>query len=395
MNYRELAEKNEDYIIEKRRWFHRHPELSWQEFNTTNEIARELEALGYEVKRFDRKSGCTGFLKGGKAKADSKTVALRADIDALPVLEKTGAPYASENENVMHACGHDCHIAMLLGAAKMLAETRGELCGNVKLLFQPSEEDCTGAPYCIEQGVLDGVDAMFGQHIWGTLEAPYINVQPGRRMACCDNFTIRVEGVSAHCTQPHLGVDALLAACAIMVNLQPLQSRGNDPLNPFVLAVGEMHAGQRFNIIANHAELYGTVRTYSGEFRETVQQNICRVVENTAKAYGAVAKVEYERVANAVINDNDELNEIAAAAAVKLYGEQAMKPFEMLMGSEDYSFYMQKVPAVFGFIGSRNAEKGITAVNHNDHYDVDESVLKRGAALSAQFAFDFLEKQAF
>lgn len=394
MNYRELAEKSENYIIEKRRWFHRHPELSWQEFKTTDEIVKELLSLGYEVKRFDGKPGCTGFLKGGKAKAGCKTVALRADIDALPVLEKTGAEYASENENVMHACGHDCHIAMLLGAAKMLAETKEELCGNVKLLFQPSEEDCTGAPYCIEQGVLDGVDAMFGQHIWGTLDAPYMNVQPGRRMACCDNFTIKVSGVSAHCTQPHLGTDALLAACAIMLNLQPLQSRGNDPLNPFVLAVGEMHAGQRFNIIANHAELYGTVRTYSESFRSTVHESILRVVENTARAYGAAAEVEYKRVADAVVNDDDELNSIAAAAAVKLYGDEALKPFEMLMGSEDYSFYMQKVPAVFGFVGSRNAEKCITAVNHNDHYDVDESVLKRGAALSAQFAFDFLEQHS-
>lgn len=394
MNYRELAASTEEYIITQRRWFHQHPELSWEEFHTTDAICKELESMGYEVHRFDGKPGCWAWLHGGKAGDHCRTVALRADIDALPVEEQTGLPFASENKGVMHACGHDNHIAMLLGAAKMLAETRGELAGNVKLLFQSAEETCCGAEYYVEQGVLDGVDAIFGQHIWGTLDAPYLNVQPGRRMASVDTFTIRVKGVSAHGTQPHLGVDALVAAASIILNIQTFVSRNNDPVNPLVVTIGEMHAGQRFNIIADKAELFGTVRTCNADCRAHVEEQLRRIVENTAAALGATATLEYNYFAGPVINDHEELNTIAHDAVVKLYGEDAMKELPMMMGSEDFAYYMEKVPGIFGFIGSRNVEKGLTATNHNDHYTVDESVLKRGAALYAQFAADFLEHQA-
>lgn len=394
MNYRQLAESAESYIIEQRRWFHQHPELSWEEFKTTDHIVEELEKMGYEVHRFPDHPGCYTILKGGKAGPNSKMVALRADIDALPVEEKTCLPFASENCGVMHACGHDCHIAMLLGAAKLLADSKEELCGNVKIFFQAAEETCHGAEYYVEQGILDGVDAIMGQHIWGVLEAPYLNFQPGRRMASCDNFTITVEGVSAHGTNPHLGADALIAAASILLNVQTFVSRNNDPLNPLVLTVGEMHGGQRFNIIANHAEMYGTVRTFDPKFRLEIEANLRRIVENTAAALGVTAKVTYEYYPSPVINDDEELTQIAQAAAEKLYGPTATKELPMMMGSEDFAYYMEKVPAVFGFIGSRNEALGLTATNHNDRYTVDESVLKRGSAMYAQFAADYLEAHA-
>lgn len=391
MNYKELTERTESFIIEQRRWFHQHPELSWEEFGTTDAIALELEKMEYKVHRFEGKTGCYAVLEGGRSNANSRTIALRADIDALPVEEKTGLPFTSMNDGVMHACGHDNHIAMLLGAAKMLMETKDELCGKVKLLFQAAEETSHGAEYYVQQGILDDVDAIMGQHIWGTLDAPYINVQSGPRMASCDNFTIRVEGVSAHGTQPHLGIDALTASAAIIMNLQTFVSRMNDPLNPLVVTIGEMHAGQRFNIIANHATMHGTVRTFQPEFRMKVEEKLRNIIENTANAMGATAALEYNYYPGPVINDDDGLTKIAHDAVVKLYGEESLKELQMMMGSEDFAYYSEKIPSVFGFIGSRNEKLGYTATNHNDHYTVDESVLKRGAAFYAQFAWDYLE----
>lgn len=392
MNYKELAEKTSDYIIEQRRWCHRNPELSLEEVQTTEHIEAELRKLGYtEIQRFPNHTGLCVLLHGGKAGANCKTVALRADIDALPVEEKTGLPFASENKGVMHACGHDCHISMLLGAAKMLMETKEQLCGNVKLIFQAAEEMCDGAEYYVKAGILNGVDAILGQHVWATLDEPYLNVQPGQRMASVDNFVIKVDGVSSHGTQPHLGVDALLTAAAIVTNVQAFVSRNNDPLNPLVVNIGEMHAGQRFNIIANHAELYGTARTFQPEFRQKIEDGLRRIVENTAKTFGATAVLEYTRYANSLKNDDDELNKIAHDAAVKLYGEDCLKELPPMMGSEDFAFFADEIPAVFGYLGTRNEELGMTVANHNDHYTVHEPVLQRGAALYAQFAADFLE----
>lgn len=392
MNYKELAEKTESYIIEQRRWCHKHPELSWEEFNTTNHIEDELKKMGYEVQRFEDKPGCCAVLKGGKATENSKTVALRADIDALPVEEKTGLSFASENKGVMHACGHDNHISMLLGAAKMLMETKEQLSGNVKLIFQSAEETCHGSEYYINAGILEGVDAIMGQHIWGTLDEPYMNFQSGPRMASVDNFVIKVEGMSAHGTQPHIGIDALVAASAIVLNMQTFISRTNDPMNPIVVNIGELHAGQRYNIIPNHAEMFGTVRTFDNDFRMRIEEGIKKIAENSAAAFGATATVEYEYFASPVINDDELLNEVANDAAIELYGEESLKPMKPVMGSEDFAYYCDKIPAIFGFLGSRNEEKGLTATNHNDHYTVNEIVLKRGAAMYAQFAFDYLIK---
>ena len=393
MNYKELAEQALDYIVEQRRWCHQNPELSLEEVQTTEHIAAELQKMGYtEIQRFPDHTGLCAMLRGGKAEKACRTVALRADIDALPVEEKTGLPFASRNKGVMHACGHDCHISMLLGAAKMLMETKDELQGNVKLIFQAAEETCHGAEYYVEAGILDGVDAIMGQHVWATLEEPYINVQAGPRMASVDNFVIKVDGVSAHGTQPHLGVDALLAAAAIVSNIQSFVSRTNDPLNPLVVNIGEMHAGQRYTIIANHAELFGTTRTYNAEFRMKIEEGLRRIAENTAKAFGATATVEYDYYANSLYNDDEELNKIAHDAAVKLYGEACLKELPQMMGSEDFAFFADKIPAVFGFLGTRNEELGMTVGNHNDRYTVHEPVLQRGAALYAQFAADYLER---
>lgn len=389
MNFKELAEQNEEYIISQRRYFHQHPELSNEEKNTTDAIVAQLEAMGLTVKRFDGFYGCTADIVGEKP---GKIVALRADIDALPIVEETGLEFASTN-GCMHACGHDCHISMLLGAAKMLSENKDKLKGTVRLIFQPAEEVGIGAKQVISSGILKDVDAIYGAHIWGDFDAPYINVESGNRMASAAKFTVDVEGVSAHGSAPSLGIDAIVASSAIIMNLQTYVSRNNNPLNPLVVTVGKIDGGNRWNVVPGKTHFEGTVRTFSKELLEDAPKSMKRIVESTAEAFGAKATLNFEWLVVPVINDNEKLNAIAQNAVKKMYGEEGIGHLETLMGGEDFSFYMQEVPGVFGFIGSRNPEKGYVYTNHHEKYDVDESVLKRGAAVYAQFAYDFLDEE--
>lgn len=391
MGFRESAEEKEAYIIEQRRYFHRHPELSFEEKETTAEIGRQLLNMGIEPHYFEDYNGVWALIEGGKSGPGSKTVALRADIDALPVEEKTGLPFASQNPGIMHACGHDCHIAMLLGGARLLQEQRQELHGNVKLLFQAAEESCHGAEYYVQNGFLDDVDAIYGSHVSGEVDAPYINVEAGARMASCDNFTITVRGQSAHGSAPHQGVDAIVAAAAMILQIQSLVSRKNDPLNPLVVTIGEIEGGQRFNIIANEVIMKGTVRTHSREVRGQVEGWIRQVIQGVAQAHGAEAVLDYEYYPAPLIND-ERLAEIARRAVKELYGEETLGERRRTMGSEDFAYFLDRVPGVYAFIGTRNEEKNLTAKNHNDHFDVDESMLKKGAALYAQFALDYLNE---
>lgn len=388
MKIKELAEKYNEYIVKRRRFYHTIPELSFQEVETTKALVEEMKSMGIEVATFPDYNGLVGLIKGGKP---GKTVMLRADIDALPVEEHTGLPFASTNGN-MHACGHDAHIAMLLGAAKILADIKDELEGDVKLLFQAAEESCYGAKYYVDNGVLDDVDAVFGMHIWGTLEAPLMNLESGGRMASCDNFKITVTGRSAHGSAPHLGKDAIVAASSIVMNLQTFESRVNNPLNPLVVSIGTIKGGQRFNIIADKVELEGTIRTYSRELRSTIESDLREIVENTAKALGCKAQLEYWYYPGPVVNEHEDINRIACDAAVKLYGRECLTSMPRLMGSEDFAYLMEKVPGFYGFIGCINKEKGIVYSNHSDKFTVDESVLHRGSALYAQFAYDYLKE---
>lgn len=388
MNIKELAEKYNDYIIEQRRRFHKCPELSFEEVETTKMIKEELESMGIEVTTFPDYNGLTGIIKGGKP---GKTIILRADIDGLPIEEHTDESFKSTNGN-MHACGHDTHIAMLLGAVKILLEKREELCGNVKLLFQAAEESCYGSRYYVANNVLDGCDAIFGVHIWGLLDAHKINVEGGGRMASCDNFKIKIKGTSAHGSAPHLGNDAIVAAASVVMNLQTFVSRVNDPMNMLVISIGTVHGGQRFNIIADSVEMEGTVRSFSRELRKTIEKDLKKIIYNTAEALGCKAELEYGYYLDPVINDNEDLNIIAHNAAVKLYGEECLVNMPKLTGSEDFANFMEKIPGFFGFIGCRNPEIGASYSNHSDKFKVDESALHMGAALHAQFAYDYLEE---
>lgn len=396
MDIRKLAEKNRDYIIERRRYYHQNPELSLNEYDTTASIRADLEAMAVEagvedleIQTFEDYPGLTALLDTGKP---GKTILLRADIDALPIQECTGLSFASQNPGVMHACGHDTHIAMLLGAAKILMEPAvlRTLCGKVKFIFQSGEETARGSKYYIDHGILDDVDAVFGLHTWGTLEAPYLCVDGGRRMASTDNFTIKIKGLKAHGAAPHLGHDAIVAASAVVMALQSFVSRENDPLNPLVLTVGKFHGGNMYNTICADTELEGTIRTFSNELRDKLKEELTSIVSNTAAAYGCTAEIEIRHMHPAVINDHRELNEIARNAALKLYGEEGIRSMESLMSGEDFSMYMEKVPGFFGFVGAFNEAKGLVHSNHHEQFTADEDALERGSALTAQFAADFL-----
>lgn len=389
MDIRALAEKNRDYIIERRRYYHQHPELSFEEWETTKSLKKDLEDMGMEIQTFEDYPGLIATLDTGRP---GRTIMLRSDIDALPVQEGTGLPFASENDGVMHACGHDTHMAMLLGAAKILQEVQGELCGKVKFLLQSGEEHACGAKYYVDHNLLDGVDAIFGLHIWGTVQAPLLCVESGRRMASCDNFIIRIKGKQTHGSSPHLGNDAIVAASNVVMSLQGFVSRKNDPVNPLVVSVGKFHGGNMYNIICNDVELVGTIRTYSRELRKELEGELRAIAQQAAGVYGCEAEFELQPMLPAVINDNEELNQIAQEAALKLYGTEGVTHMESLMGSEDFALYMEKVPGFFGFVGAKNEDKGIIYSNHHEKFTADEDSLERGAALAAQFAVDFLSK---
>ena len=385
MNIKKLSEEYKNYIIEKRRFYHSCPEVSTKEIETKKHLIKDLEELGIDVFPCKNCNGVVGLIKGSKP---GKTVALRSDTDGLEVVEKTDLSFASKNGN-MHACGHDAHMSMLLGAGKILSSIKDELCGNVKLIFQPAEEIVQGAKDMIAEGVMEDVDAVYGVHVWGTFDAPLADFSSGNRMAGAYCFKITVEGVATHGSSPHLGVDAIVTSASIIQNLQTYVSRENDPLNPFVLTIGTINGGSRFNIIANKVVMEGAIRTFSTNV-DDILKTLERIVTNTASSFNAKASVEITNYTLPVINNNEDLNNIARNAVKKLYGEESLGSLKTIMGSEDFSFFMEKAPGIYGFLGIRNEEKGIIYTNHHEKFTVDEDVLHRGSAIAAQFAVDFL-----
>ena len=389
MDIKEKAENIKDYIIEMRRHFHQNPELSLEEFETTKKIVNELEKMSIEVSTFkDGLTGCIGTIKGAK---EGKTLLLRADIDALSVHEKTNLEFASRVDGKMHACGHDCHAAMLLGVAKILSEMKDKFSGNIKLFFQAAEEIGLGAKLSIEQGIMDNVDACYGVHVTPRFESPKINMQYGERMAATDVFKLTVEGTSSHGSSPHLGHDAIVASAAIITALQTIVSRINNPLKPAVVTIGTIKGGQRFNIIANEVIMEGNVRTFDEIFRKEIETHIREIAESVAKAHSCTAKLEYRYGTGVVLNKDKNLVDIAQNAVKKLYGEDSLVEMEKITGGEDFSLLMEKAPGIFGYIGTRNTKvPGSEKINHHECFTVDEDALIRGTAVAVQFALDYL-----
>ena len=390
-----LAAQAEPYVVGQRRRFHRHPEPSWHEAWTTEAICGELDAMGIGWER-PTPTGCVATLRGtapdayddaGRAR---RRLLLRADIDALPIEERTGAPFASECPGVMHACGHDCHIAMMLGTLQVLRQLTGELHGEVRVVFQPAEEVAGGSALMIEHGVLDDVDGVYGAHIWSEIDAGLVSLEAGPRMANVDWFRIDVTGEGCHGAMPDRGCDAVVAAAAIVGELQTIVSRELSPLEPAVVTVGELHGGTARNIIAGSAYLTGTVRTFGEATHERMPELIGRVARHTAAAHGATAELTEYLVGNRAVVNDPTSSARARAAAERVLGPDAVGTYAGTMSGEDFSSYLERVPGVFVLLGTRNPACGATWPQHSPCYTVDESVLVRGVMLAAQYACDFL-----
>ena len=384
----EKAKALEAAIIADRRYLHRHPEPSCGEVETTAYIVKRLTEMGIPVQTFDDITGCIGTIEGGKP---GRTVMLRADIDALPITEDTGLEFSSENPGYMHACGHDCHTSMLLGAASILNGMKDELAGTVKLIFQMGEEIGRKSEEYVKRGALEGVDAIFGMHIWPSVETGYANFEAGERMACSDRFTIRVKGVSSHGSAPHLGHDSLLAAAASVMALQTISSRINNPLDSVVVSVGIMNGGTKQNIIAGETELVGTVRVFNKEFRDSMPARIESIVQNVCAGYGCTAECDYYFGPSPLINEDEELVKLAQAAADAELGDSCFVPVRKMTGAEDFSVYLEHIPGVYGYIGCKSEAKGIVCANHTKDFIADEDVLAHGTAIYANFAVNYLE----
>ena len=377
------AKELEDYIVEKRRDFHMHPELKYEEVRTSKIVAEELKKLGYDVVR-TAKTGVVGILKG---KEEGRTVALRADMDALPVQEENDVPYRSKVPGKMHACGHDAHTAMLLGAAKILADLKDELRGTVKLLFQPAEEGGLGAKLIVEDGHLDDVDAVFGIHVWAELPAGFIGIKEGPLLASADAFKVTIKGKGGHGASPQFANDPIPAAMDIAQAFYKILVREIDPLEPVALSVTSIQAGNTFNVIPETAELLGTFRTFSEDVRKYLVKRMGEIVGGYTGAHGVEASFNLTiEPIPPTINDKN-LAEFARET-LKPLGE-IVEP-RPTMGAEDFSLYLKKAPGLFILLGIRNEEKGIIYPHHHPRFDVDESILWKGAAIHALLAYKYL-----
>ena len=386
MDFEAIKNKYNSYLVEQRRWFHAHPEVSEHEFETSAHIKAELDRMGIEWVPCGLKTGIKATVRGAKP---GKCIMLRADMDALTVPEETGYDFASVNDGISHACGHDCHMSCLLTAAAILNDMKDELCGSVVFAFQPSEELGTGAPGMINDGVLDGVDACFGTHVWSDIPAGQISVRSGPTMASADMFEVNIQGRDGHGSQPHLSADAVVIASSIVQNLQPIVARENDPTQPAVITVGTINAGTRWNVIAGKAKLTGTTRCFSNEVRAQIPEAMQRVCQQTALALKGKAEVVTTQMVPPTIND-PKLAEIVRGAAKKGMGENCLHDYPVTMGGEDFGNYQQTVPGVMALFGVRNEACDAVHPQHSTCYKVDESALINAALTHVQVAVDFL-----
>jgi amidohydrolase len=371
-----------------RRKLHSEPELSWEEENTTAFVCEYLENLGISYRRAVP-TGVIATIQGGKP---GKTVALRGDMDALSVEElNKDLPYASKTEGKMHACGHDAHTAMLLIAAKALNESKEELPGNVRLLFQPAEEVAEGAKAFVKQGAVDGVDNVFGIHIWSQMPTNKVSCPAGPSFASADLFTVTFKGRGGHGALPHACIDAAIVASSFVMNVQSIVSRTVDTLHPAVLTVGKMVVGTRFNVIAENAVIEGTVRCFDPKTRDHIETQLQHYAEQVAAIYGATAKVEYVRGTQAVNNDEYSAKLVQKVALVA-FGADAVYFEKPTMGGEDFSEYMAEVPGSFALVGSGNPEKDTEWAHHHGKFNIDEDALVTGAELYAQYAWAYLNE---
>jgi amidohydrolase len=378
------------YTRELRRDFHMYPELGFKEIRTASIIAKELTNLGMEVKTGIGQTGVVALLEGN---APGPVVLLRFDMDALPIHEETGVEYASKNDGVMHACGHDGHAAIGLTVAHILNEHRKVFNGTVIFVFQPAEEGLGGAESMIADGIMQRPkpDVALALHVWNEKPVGWIGIVPGLVMAAADTFNIRIIGKGGHGAVPNLTVDPILAASQVVNALQGIVSRNISPLKTAVVTVASIHGGDAFNVIPSEVELKGTIRTFEPEIRDLVIRRFHQIVENVVHASGCESMIDIKAISPAVYN-NPEITARVQNIATDLLPNDQLDYQTVTMGSEDMAYILQQVPGCYFFIGSANYEKNLFAPHHSSKFDFDETILPKAAGLMAASAIEFLGK---
>lgn len=377
-------------LISIRRAIHQYPELGNNEFRTASLIEKTLREFRIPCKRLTR-TGIVGYLQGKIRSTSAKCVALRADMDALPLTEKGRKPYRSKIPGVMHACGHDAHVAMLLGAASLLKDR--EFPGLIKLMFQPNEEGAGGALQLIDKGVMRSpkVDAVFGLHVNPRLPVGAIGVKPGPLMASVDKFTLEIIGRGGHAAYPHEGLDPLPIASEVILALQTIVSRKTDPVDSVVVTVGTIQGGTRYNILAESVLLTGTVRTLSEKTHRAAPRWIRQIVDGVTKAHGASHRFEYE-VLGSVLSNDANMAQLAARAGARIVGPSNVVALQSAtMGGEDFAEYLKAAPGCFVYIGTGSASKSKLVPWHHPEFDLNETAMPVGSKLLAEMALDFLK----
>lgn len=373
---REEIKNIKDEIYTIRRHFHRYPELSFKEFNTAETISEHLDKLGISHKKGVGKTGIVGEINFGPG----PTIALRADMDALPIQEENNLDYKSLNDGVMHACGHDGHMAILLGAANALSKNSKLKKGTVRFIFQPAEEGLGGAKYMIEDGCLDKVDEIYGLHLWNYQLYGEVGIKDGPVMASADLFDIEVSGKGGHGATPQGTVDAIVVASNLVTMLQTIVSRNTNPLESTVLSIGKIKGGHNFNIISDKVHMSGTTRAYTEENRKMIKQRMKEVIEGVSKSFGADIKLNYKDGYPPTVNHSSQVEKVLEAAS-SVVASGAKNPY-LSMGGEDFSYYLQNKPGCFFFVGSAPNENEILSTPHHcSHFNIDERALLIGASV--------------
>jgi hippurate hydrolase len=378
----ELAKQIAPQVIEWRRHLHAHPELSYQEFQTSAFVQEKLKQMDIPYQVMST-TGVVGLIRGKDP--DARIVALRADMDALPITEETAIPYKSLNEGVMHACGHDLHTACLLGAAQILQTTRTDWSGTVKLIFQPGEEkNPGGASLLIRDGVLENPkpEAIVALHVNTLLDAGKASFRAGKVMASADELYFTIKGKGGHAASPHLAIDPILISAHLITALQQLISRHNQPFNPTVLSITSIQGGTTTNVIPEQVKLMGTFRAMDENWRKEAHEKIRRLSVDLVKSMGGELDLHID-VGYPCVHNNEKVNEACRQLSVDYIGNDQVSETELRMGAEDFGYYAQQIPACFFRLGTRNDSKGIIHGVHTPRFDVDESALEVGVGLMA------------